>query len=123
MALHFPAPLASRRIFSATAFSLFGPLIWALHLALVYGVHHVACRTGGSETTIAGFILAATVAASLVLVAAALRPAWLATLLRAPPGDDPLRPFLDAVMRWLVVLSVAGIVWAGAATGFIGACN
>lgn len=122
MATGFPEPLPARRIFGATAYSLFGLWVWALHLALVYAVHHVACRTAGSEPWIAVFIVAVTAGGAAVLVAAALWPAWLVWLVRAPAPDDSLRPFLDAVMRWLAALGLAGIIWAGAALVFIDTC-
>jgi hypothetical protein len=123
MAAGFGSALPARRVLSATAFSLFGLLVWALHLAVSYGAHHVVCQVGSDGSPAVMIVAAATVIAVAVLTIAALKPEWLASVLRAPGRTDPLRPFLDSIMRWLVVLSLAGIVWSGAALGFIDACG
>lgn len=115
-------PLPAARIFNATAYCLFGPLIWSLHLGVVYVVHEMACHGAAqSSRSIAAFVLSATVLATAALIAAWLTPKRLAALLRFPTHDVPMQ-FLTPVMRWLVILSICGIVWAGAGALLVASC-
>jgi hypothetical protein len=111
------------RIFGAAVFVLLGPLIWALHLAIVFATHHAACLRGGDERTVVAVVVTATLAAAGVLFAAVLRPVPLARQLRGPANDDSVGVFLESLMRWLAVLSLAGIAWAGSALVFVPVCG
>lgn len=106
-----------------TLWSLVGPLAWALHLALVYGVQHMVCAVDGSHALVRPFVLGA----GAVLVAALLPFA-----LPSPPFSNRLhntgwpvstQQFLLGVMRLLVLLSVVGILWASAGAFFLPGCG
>lgn len=107
---------------------LFGPIVWALHLTLVYGVQSVACAVAGPGLRpLAGgldpvqlTILAATAAALL-----ALAGGWRGL---ANPGGamsegvDERSHFIVDTMRLLLVLSALGIIAAGSATLVLPTC-
>jgi uncharacterized membrane protein len=102
--------------------ALAGPLaVWALHFAVVYGLHPVFClMIGGSR---AGLwmqmaVIAATLAALLALLLLMLKPG---AVLPAP-DDEPLS-FLTGVMRLLSLLAFFGVAWAGSAAIFLPACK
>jgi hypothetical protein len=107
-----------------TAFCLVGPLVWAIHFGVVYGVHHVACRsTQISGRSIELVVLLASGVALAFLAAAALMPTPLAHALRAWHGRGKLAEFLVGTMRLLALLSMFGIGWAGSAALYLSACS
>lgn len=106
-----------------TLFGLIGPLVWAAHLGIIYGVQHVACSEPVSlaPAWIVAAIIAATFAAAAPLLFAVIAPRRFARLWSLNPGGDVMR-FLFGTMRILSLLSLLGILWAGAAAGFIATC-
>jgi len=114
---------AAVRLFGTTAFVLAGLLVWGLHLAIVYGVHHLACARGVDAPVVAAIVALATFAALGLQAALLAKPRWIASRLRPPPPDAPPGAFLEAVMRWLAVLGAAGVLWAGSAILFVAACG
>jgi hypothetical protein len=97
---------------------LFGPIVWALHLAFVYGLHGIACEREGSSAPLIDLailpeaIVAATLAALVLLAFPFLRPGSRALLGRreSEPSEGS---FYARVAALLSLLSGAGIIWAG----------
>ena len=114
---------------AALLWLLTGPLVWSAHLLLVYGPQAALCAfrltgiAGIDPLLVRGLVLAVTVLAALALVLALRWPARAARTLRAGSfleGDNGA--FLIAVMRLLAVLSLAGVLWAGAVALPLPAC-
>jgi hypothetical protein len=103
---------------------LFGPIVWAAHLLVLYGAHAVLCATVGRAGGAPGLlvpIFALSTALALVLVAAPLAfPRRFAGLLYGrAEGEDR---FLQSMMRWLAGLSLVAVVANGVAVVLVPAC-
>ena len=105
---------------TAMRFTL-APAIWALHLATVYGLHSFGCARNLFGPGAAGtdrlwyVIVAATVLGVIGIVAGAA-----ATLPSDLPDEEPR--FERGVVISLAVLSLFGVLAAGAAGVFVPAC-
>jgi hypothetical protein len=108
---------AYRPIWGALFKLLAGPLVWALHLAVVYNVHATLCARGFPASVPVFVVGAATVAALAVLMLC------LRHLRRGLPNDAASeRSFRDGVSMALVGLSLIGIAWAGATIAIVPGC-
>ncbi len=106
---------------------LFGPIVWAAHLTVIYGAQSVVCalstsppRTGASIDSVHTIVLIATIAALSALAAGWLR-------LGNPGGSmsegiEDRNHFLESVMHVLVGLSALGVLGAGAAALVLPSC-
>jgi hypothetical protein len=107
----------------ATAFSLAGPVAWALHLGVVYATQHVVCIVSPDSMAL---YRAAFGALTLIFIAAlslaTIRRASFLHLLHGNTNDQRVDRFLAETMRWLSVLSIIGIGWTALALLFINAC-
>lgn len=112
-----PGPFAG-----AFLYFLAGPLIWAGHLFLVYAPQSALCafrvtRFAAVDPLLIRILVGAVTAiAATALVLALCLPEKSARLLRADgflEGENG--PFMIRVMRLLAALSLAGVLWAGAA--------
>jgi hypothetical protein len=92
---------------------LIGPLLWSLHFSVVYGAHAMLCARGFSGPTTALLVVAATIAALLAL-------AWVFPRNSTDVGST--ERFERRVMTLLIVLSMVGVAWSGAATIFVRGC-
>jgi hypothetical protein len=107
---------------------LFGPLVWAVHLTIVYATHTIACARGsvlraafGVDLTQAA-VAAVTVAALALLTAAVVRQRRRCAA--APSTEsEPLASFTNSVMMMLVALSAVGIAWAGLTALIVPSCS
>jgi hypothetical protein len=99
--------------------TLFGPLLWAVHFSLLYLLHTAFCVMDVRIGDPAGVMLASSV---FLTVGAVALLAWFFVLRWRSASLQPAKAFLDEASLLLVVLSAAGVVWAGAAAGFIRAC-
>jgi hypothetical protein len=104
---------------------LFGPLVWAAHLAVLYGTHASACAAastvGGAPGPIIP-VLAFATAIALVLVSLPLAfPKGFAGFLSARATEDENR-FLLSLMRWLAALSVVAVMANGIALLIVPPC-
>ncbi|MAW82104.1 MAG: hypothetical protein CMI63_17845 [Parvularcula sp.] len=115
---------AGEQFWRATLYSLFGPLLWTLHFALVYGGQHVACAAPVSAASawITGGIIAATIIIAIPLSVASFRADVLAKLFALSDSNVDTSRFLVRAMRLLSLLSLFGVIWAGAAAAFLPAC-
>ena len=100
------------------AYVLLGPLTWAVHLMVIYGAQPILCTAATSGglgiDAIPVFVIAVTALAILVPAVALWRPGAARRLLRAAGRRESELRFQDSAMRWLCLLSAAGILWAGA---------
>jgi hypothetical protein len=104
---------------------LFGPLVWAAHLVVLYGAHASVCAAtstvGGAPGPIIP-VLALATAIALVLVSLPLAfPKGFARLLSVRASEDENR-FLLSLMRWLAGLSVVAVVANGIALLIVAPC-
>jgi hypothetical protein len=114
-------------ILSAILFMMGGPILWSLHFFLVYGPQSAVC--GMNVNGIARIdpalattsVIVATAGIGMLLLAAAWRPGWVAALVRFR-ADEPERGFSFRLARLLVLLSLVGVVLAGAAALLIDPC-
>lgn len=107
-------PEAARRFLREILLISAGPLIWAVHLGLIYGIAGVACARPPPPAwlpwAIAGLTLAAALAAGAVI-------AWALPRLRDNGG---LTAFLTASGAGLSLLA---ILWDGLPGMVIGGCG
>ena len=107
---------------------LFGPIVWAIHLLIVYGAHTVLCAKGLGAVRMVGMnvpalvILLATTVALAVLLIALLAPYVGRYRSRVSSQTRSFLSFRDGVMRSLTVLSIVGIVWAGWVSLIVAPC-
>lgn len=103
------------------AYLMAGPLLWGLHLLLVYCAHTLVCALGGRPALSTAIVLAATAAAVVPLALAVAVQRRTGRLFGV--GDDMAdRRVYDSISRLLGVLSLAGIVWAGVAAAALSSC-
>ena len=102
-----------------------GPILWAIHLTLIYGTHTLVCTRTVSRTLPFGFdtapfvILLATGATFALLLGAVLLP----SPNTRPFNGSPASPaFFRRVMVLLALLSAFGVGGAGAAAMVVQSC-
>lgn len=115
---------ANDRFVRRTTVSLAPILLWAVHFGLVYGGAHVACTTSDGpigELAADIAVWGVTGAAVLALVGVGLR---VRSLLSggAGSGDENSNDFLVHIVQALTILSLLGVIWAGAAASFMPTC-
>lgn len=105
---------------------LFGPIVWAFHLAMIYAAHAMLCvrsdlLDGARANSIASLIVAATAVALALLV--------LAMFTEIPrrhnadkSGPAAATSFDQSVMASLALLSAIGVTWAGATALIVDSC-
>jgi hypothetical protein len=113
---------------SVTTFllSLAGPLIWALHFAVVYGIQHVACATLGGQRAdfwIQTSVIVATVVALLALLLIIVKPNAVLRIDREGGMPQNTQAFLLGILRLLALLSFYGVLGVGATVFFLPACG
>lgn len=110
----------------AIFFILFGPIVWAGHLLVVYGGHAVLCATGVASNwslPIVPLLLWGTTGAALILLTVGLL--WaprLRRLLGVASGIEDQNGWLEHLMRLLATLSLFGVVYAGVAVLVVPQC-
>jgi hypothetical protein len=104
-----------------------GLLIWGLHFGVVYGVNGIVCARNlgeaqwlglGIMTWVVGVTTVAALAATVVLIWAALRPAG-----RFGPYPEPTGPFIDWITATVGAIAVLAIVWDALPVLFVPACG
>lgn len=102
-----------------------GPILWAIHLTLIYGTHTLVCARTIPGTLPLGFdtapfvILLVTVATLALLLGAMLVP----SPNTRPFNGSPASPsFFRRVMVLLALLSAFGVGWAGVAAMVVPSC-
>lgn len=103
----------------------FGPIVWALHLTVVYGAHTLACARGVNPDLFGiSFSAFAIIAATIVALAALALAIYLHPQRTgdAPPDIREERIFEKRVTNWLAALAAFGIFWAGAGALLVSPC-
>ncbi|MBP2234677.1 nitrogen fixation/metabolism regulation signal transduction histidine kinase [Sinorhizobium kostiense] len=112
---------------SAILFLLAGPILWAGHLLLVYGVQSVTCVVGSGSVApsalIRTLVVLVTLGAILLLCLALFFPGRLAHMLRYQTPDRDNHVFSVRVERLLILLSLPAVIWSGAAAFLLDACG
>jgi hypothetical protein len=106
-------------ITSAVLYLTSGPIVWAIHLTLVYGTHTLVCTqtpSGGADAT---FAVLAVTARALVAIFVALAAS--AAAQRRAGHDSPLA-FYHRATTWLAWLSAFGVACAGATALIVEPC-
>ncbi|MHC1551641.1 hypothetical protein [Phyllobacterium sp. K27] len=115
-------------ITSAVLVLLIGPLLWAVHFTLVYGYQSAFCAISnqgngeGSSTAVVVAIVVMTACAAFGLAAALYWPVTLTRWLRYHPRSKATWLFSVRVTRLLILISLAGVLWGGAAALVIDTC-
>ncbi|MGF7163339.1 hypothetical protein FHS85_005002 [Rhodoligotrophos appendicifer] len=115
-----------RPMMGVFVYLLWGPLLWSLHLLLVYASHTGLCRMELADwhglPLVQGIIIGVTVALAAAATALLI---WPKTFFRAFVGSQPgadLDTFIMRTMRLLAVLSIGGILWSGMAAIVLPSC-
>ena len=103
------------------AYILSGPLVWALHLTVIYGGHTLACNQEGAGGTTAWLVIAATVTSLCILLPVAFSQRIASLFGVVEKTTD--RPEYQALARSLAGLSAIAVIWSGAAVAFVTACT
>jgi hypothetical protein len=104
---------------------IFGPIVWMLHLAAVYGGVSLTCLGRESRTAMLGLdaaqltVIGATLAAFAILCA----PVALRIVAHRQYNGLPARDAHARVTALLIALSAVGVAWAGSTIFFIPACT
>ncbi|WP_065753136.1 hypothetical protein [Bradyrhizobium paxllaeri] len=98
-----------------------GPVVWFLHLALLYGAEALICTPSvGSGRVMMWLGIAATVTALGILVFLAAVPAPRAD---GPPSQHRGAIFLHNTTRLLAFLSAIGVIWNALAVALVPVCT
>jgi hypothetical protein len=97
-----------------------GPVVWFLHLALLYGAEGLICTPpAGSGYAMMWFGAAATIGA---LVALAILTAVSMRRVAGPPDEDINAAFLRKATLMLALLSAIGVIWTALPVALVPVC-
>jgi hypothetical protein len=122
------APYTLTRFIGELANTVAGMMVWAVHFAVVYSVHALACARGLQDTTVLGFgIVPFTIAAATVLALAASVAVLLFALrdlrnLREHDDASDSQRFLSYTSATVAGFSMLAIVWVAVPAAFIPPC-
>ena len=112
-----------RALAGTSFYMLLGPIVWAIHLTVIYISHAVLCArgiVGSGVISISSLVFVATGAALAVLIAAI---AVANGRRRAvSPSSATASAFQHSVMGLLAVVSATGVGWAGATALIVPPC-
>jgi hypothetical protein len=106
-----------------TLLSLIGPLVWAVQFALLYVSQLVLCKIGAPHGAVFWFATAVSLLAIAILITLAFSPGLLKHYFNAARRTPQMLNFLLGTTRLLIILSLAGIVWAALAVFFLPECS
>lgn len=109
-------------------FLLAAPILWSLHLLLIYGPQSSLCAFATAEfgyvsAKISWIVIGVTFVVLALLSTLFLRMHQVAALLRVRTGELLEAEFAISVARYLTVLSLLGVAWAGATALLLDACS
>lgn len=116
---------ASEPLAGTLFYILLGPIVWAIHLTVVYLGHTLLCALGVSSGALAPGVATLSVLIVTVVALIALTIAVLAASSRGRALDDrgsEATFFRDRVMMALALLSGFGVAWEGASALIIDPC-
>ena len=120
---------SNRQGIGTLIFILVGPIVWAVHLTLIYGSQSSLCafnlgedRSGGNDAVVA-IILIATAVFVAIVGFSAVRASFVHTLIaRADPPEEQFG-FIVTIMRILAGLSIVAMLYAGIGAVILPACD
>ncbi|SFO36145.1 hypothetical protein [Nitrosospira briensis] len=109
-------------------FILVGPIVWTLHLILIYGSQSSICAFNLSadrseENAVVAIVLVATIVCVAVVGFSAVRVRFVHALIARgdPPADQ--MGFIVTIMRILAGLSILAMFYAGLGAVILPACD
>lgn len=120
---------SNRQGIGTLAFILIGPLVWAVHLTLIYGGQSLLCAfnpgedASGRNVAIVAIILAATIAGIAAVGFSAARPAIVHALIARGALPAEQAGFVVTIMRVLAGLSILAMIYAGLGAVILPACG
>ncbi|MBG0792886.1 hypothetical protein IYY11_05645 [Methylocystis sp. H62] len=109
----------------ALLYVLFGPVLWAIHLTLIYGGHTLLCALGVSSDALSPSIISFSVAIVTIVTLVVLLAAVVATIFKGGARGDrgsAATFFLDKLMMALALLSGFGVALGGASALIVEPC-
>lgn len=119
---------SNRQDMGTLVFILTGPIVWALHLTLVYASQSSLCAFNAGESAAGKSIVVAIILAATVLCIAAAgysaaRPGVVHALIARAALPAEQAGFIVAVMRILAWLSMLAMLYAGMGAVMLPACE
>lgn len=119
---------SNRQDMGTLIFILLGPIVWAIHLTLIYGSQSSLCAFNAGESAagrnvVVGIILAATVLCIAATGYSAARPGFVHALVARATLPAEQAGFIVAVMRLLAGLSILAMLYAGLGAVMLPACE
>lgn len=120
---------SNRQGIGTLIFILIGPIVWAVHLTLIYGSQSSLCafhlgedRSGGNSTVVA-IILLVTIMNIATVGFSAVRASFVHALIArgAPPAEQAR--FIVTIMRILAGLSMLAMLYGSLGAIFLPACD
>jgi hypothetical protein len=122
-------PGSNRQGIGTLVFILIGPIVWAMHLTLIYGSQSSLCafnlgedRSGGNVAVVAIILVATIVCIGTVGFSAARASFVHALIARADPPTEQVG-FIVTIMRVLAGLSILAMFYGGLGAVFLPACD
>ncbi len=116
------APRPKPSTVGTLVYILFGLIVWAVQLTLVYGGHTLVCRLGWSPAWADAMVVGVSVVPAVAVVAVLAAPAPVARRLGLHPGMDDRRVY-DRFARAVAALATVAILWTGATALVVSACT
>ncbi len=101
---------------------LFGPILWALQLAVIYGGHTLACSQGGTPATGEWLVYAASIVPGVVVLAFLVVQSPFARMMGLTRAMEDRKAY-DRIAWVTALLSEFGIVWSGVTALVVTACT
>ena len=104
---------------------MFGPMVWAAHFFVLYGIASFGCTP--PDPTRQGAVRVIFSALSVLALSALIGfLVWRPFGARRPDADylnEDIRDFLRAIANALAALAIVGVVWTAIAASLIPACT
>lgn len=110
-------------------FILVGPLVWTLHLTVIYGSQSLLCALNPGEdrsmgnAAVVAIILVATAAFVAVAGFSVARPSFVHALIARADLPADQAGFIVTIMRVLAWLSILAMLYAGLGAVMLPACD
>lgn len=113
---------SSRRMMAAFVFIIYGPICWALQLALIYGSQSALCAFGADWRPVTTAVLVLSLATMALAGAGSVWPATVYRLLAGTEAPAGQWPFMRFVMRLLTGLALLAMLYAALGALLLPAC-
>jgi hypothetical protein len=121
-------PSSNRQGIGTLIFILVGPIVWAVHLTLIYGSQSSLCAFNlnedrGESSAVVAIILLVTALSIAVVGFSAVRPNFIHALIARGMSPTEQAKFIVTIMRVLSGLSILAMFYAGLSAVFLPACE